>query len=305
MSAVNTSNTATDTFSGTSMATPHVAGAAAVYLQNAPSSTPAQVRTALLGGATLNVLSSLNGSTNTLLRTVTAPPPPGTAPVATVPTATLPAAVTWLGSSTVALTVRWSATDPDGHAISRYEVQEQRGSGSWTMLYIGTALAGTRSVTPSSSTPVRYRVRAIDSVGAVGGWATTAPLFVTLTQQSSSSMVWGMNSTWSTHSVSGALGGSTRRSRTAGATASLTFTGTQVDWVATRGSDRGRAEVFIDGISRGVIDLYASSTQSRRAVFSAKGLAAGRHTIRIKVLGTKQSSATTAYVDVDGFIVLR
>ncbi len=315
VSAVATSDTATATYSGTSMASPHVAGAAALYLQNAPTATPAQVRTAMLGAASLNVLAGLNGSVNALLRTVTTtstPPtePPTTPtnnlPVAAVPTVTLPGAGTQLGSSTVSLSVLWSATDPDvGQTISKYELQEQRGTGSWTTLYSGSALAGTRTVSPSSTT-VRFRVRATDSAGGVGEWATTAPLTVSLTQQSSSAVLYTPNfSAWSTVSVSGALGGSVRRSRTAGATASLTFTGTTVDWVATQGRDRGFAEVFIDGVSRGTIDLYASSTNSRRVVFSASGLAPGEHTIQIKVLGTKRSAATSAYVDVDGFVVLR
>ena len=51
-SAWNTSNTATITISGTSMATPHVAGAAALYLQKSPLSTPQQVRDALVNKAT-------------------------------------------------------------------------------------------------------------------------------------------------------------------------------------------------------------------------------------------------------------
>ncbi|MDD4976217.1 MAG: S8 family serine peptidase, partial [Bacteriovorax sp.] len=38
--------------SGTSMATPHVVGAAALYLSTHPGSTPAQVRAALLGAST-------------------------------------------------------------------------------------------------------------------------------------------------------------------------------------------------------------------------------------------------------------
>ena len=46
------SNTATNTISGTSMATPHVAGAAAVYLQSNPSATPAQVTSYLTSQAT-------------------------------------------------------------------------------------------------------------------------------------------------------------------------------------------------------------------------------------------------------------
>ncbi|MEU5889273.1 S8 family peptidase [Streptomyces sp. NPDC047461] len=66
-----TSDTATNTISGTSMATPHVAGAAAVYLAGHTSSTPAQVATALTGGATTNVVTSPGtGSPNRLLKLV-------------------------------------------------------------------------------------------------------------------------------------------------------------------------------------------------------------------------------------------
>ncbi|MDH6611139.1 subtilisin family serine protease [Streptomyces sp. SAI-208] len=66
-----TSDTATNTISGTSMATPHVAGAAAVYLAGHTSATPAQVATALVGGATSNVVTSPgSGSPNKLLKLV-------------------------------------------------------------------------------------------------------------------------------------------------------------------------------------------------------------------------------------------
>ncbi|WP_328870293.1 S8 family peptidase [Streptomyces sp. NBC_00287] len=66
-----TSDTATNTISGTSMATPHVAGAAAVYLAGHTSSTPAQVASALTSGATTGVVTSPGtGSPNRLLRLV-------------------------------------------------------------------------------------------------------------------------------------------------------------------------------------------------------------------------------------------
>ncbi|MET9792118.1 S8 family peptidase [Streptomyces canus] len=66
-----TSDTATNTISGTSMATPHVAGAAAVYLAGHTSATPAQVATALVNGATSNVVTSPGtGSPNKLLKLV-------------------------------------------------------------------------------------------------------------------------------------------------------------------------------------------------------------------------------------------
>jgi subtilisin family serine protease len=54
-SAWYTSNTATNTISGTSMASPHVAGVAALYLEG-HSGTPQQVRDAIVTAATSNVV---------------------------------------------------------------------------------------------------------------------------------------------------------------------------------------------------------------------------------------------------------
>lgn len=71
-SAWHTSNTATNTISGTSMASPHVAGAAALYLQENPGFTPSDLANALSSNATPGVLSSIgSGSPNLLLFSLT------------------------------------------------------------------------------------------------------------------------------------------------------------------------------------------------------------------------------------------
>jgi subtilisin family serine protease len=63
-------DTATNTISGTSMSSPHVAGVAALYLQGNPSATPATVASALIANATTGkVTSPGTGSPNRLLFT--------------------------------------------------------------------------------------------------------------------------------------------------------------------------------------------------------------------------------------------
>lgn len=81
-----TSTTATNTISGTSMATPHVVGAAALILAANPSYTPAQVASALVSASTPDVVTSPGtGSPNRLLYTGTTTTTPTPTPTATTP----------------------------------------------------------------------------------------------------------------------------------------------------------------------------------------------------------------------------
>ena len=71
LSAWFSSNTATATLSGTSMASPHVAGAAALYKQANPSASSTTIRNALVNNATTNVVTNAGtGSPNRLLYTL-------------------------------------------------------------------------------------------------------------------------------------------------------------------------------------------------------------------------------------------
>jgi subtilisin family serine protease len=81
LSAWMTSDTSYSVIGGTSMASPHVAGAAALYLQSRPTASPDEVSRAIIDGATKYALGALGvGSPNRLLLVTSlggsAPPPP-------------------------------------------------------------------------------------------------------------------------------------------------------------------------------------------------------------------------------------
>ena len=121
----------------------------------------------------------------------------------------------------------------------------------------------------------------------------------TTTQESDTSILWN---TWKSTAAAGATDGTYRSAASSKATATVTFTGTAIDWITTKGKAYGMASVTIDGVSMGTIDMYQSATAWQSPV-SFTGLSAGSHTMVIQILGLKNASATSTKVSVDGFIV--
>ncbi len=120
--AWNTNDTATNTISGTSMATPHVAGVAALIQSQNPSFTPLQVRDNMVAASSMNkVTSPGTGSPNRLLFVENGPcgcvtvSNPG-AQTSTAGTAITPVTHTATGGTTP---YSWSATGlPPGLSIN-------------------------------------------------------------------------------------------------------------------------------------------------------------------------------------------
>jgi hypothetical protein len=90
----------------------------------------------------------------------------------------------------------------------------------------------------------------------------------------------------------------------AGATVMVAFEGSGLRYVYTMAYNRGKAELIIDGGSPRVIDLYSRDVKWQASTV-VDGLATGRHTAMVRVLGKRNPAATDSIVDVDAFVVAR
>ena len=168
------SPTTTASWSGTSMASPHVAGIAALYLQSNPTAAPANVSGAIINAATPSVVTDAGtGSPNRLAFM-------GSFTAAPVSTPSSPASLT--GSvSNASVRLAWTAPIANGGAtITDYVVQyatSNSASTSWTTFADGvsTALAATVS---GLTNGVTYSFR-VAAVNAIGTGAFTTPITAT------------------------------------------------------------------------------------------------------------------------------
>jgi hypothetical protein len=107
---------------------------------------------------------------------------------------------------------------------------------------------------------------------------------------------------WVADSMGDNSAGQARILNEVGARALLSFTGTGITWVGATGADRGVARVYLDGTVN-TVDTYSDTRHDQQALFVAKGLSGGTHTLVIEVTPTKNVNSAGSGIGIDAFDV--
>lgn len=239
------------------------------------------------------------------------------------PAATMP--LTRLGTSGVKVKLAWGATDGDG--VTSYQLQQSTNGGAFSTVTLPSATTTTitRSLTPGNG--YQFHVLYTDalsntSTAAIGpsvevdnnGYSLNQAFVVKVYDDTGTATY---PSGWTSGPLSGAYGGSVHHSAQAGKMAQFDVRSTDLSqssgvsqaqsiaWVSTKGPNRGKAAVWLDGVKVATVNLYAPALHTSEVVFSRNVNPSRSHVLKIEVLGTKSSASTGARVDVDAFVVLR
>jgi hypothetical protein len=219
----------------------------------------------------------------------------GISPTVTAPTYRLfyPAQ---LGYTAGPVRIAWSATDPSG--IASYQLQRQVNGGAWGAVTLPTAATKTIDESLTLGSLYRYRVSATDGNGNASSWVYGRTVQPVISQESSTAISYG--GSWTTASTTYASGGSLKYATAAGSSATFSFSGSSVLWVGYLGSNRGSANVYVDGVLKATINLYSPTYASKRIAFAYNWGSNAGHTIKVVVVGT----AGHPRIDVDAFVRL-
>ena len=191
----------------------------------------------------------------------------------------------------------WAGATVPGSASSTYLLQRKLDAGAFlTVATPGTARA---NVSLSSGHTYQFRVALVDGTGKVGRFVAGPAFKVAASQESSAAIHYSAG--WARSSATASWGGHAKSTAASLASATFTFVGRNVAWVAPKDRLQGRARVYVDGRLVTTVNLNSATSRPRQIAFSRAWTTAGKHTLRIVGLAT----AGHPRVTVDALIVLR
>lgn len=302
--------------SGTSMATPHVSGAAALVLSKNKTLSPAAIKTAIT--KTAKPLSSLKGkvASGGLLNAGKAvvyeldSDIPGVPLTGSKASGTLNAAndvddvyaVNLLKgeSFTVSLSGK-SGTDFDLYLYnSKAQALTETGN---IVAYSEKSNTSTESLTYVAPQDGTYYIAASAYKGS-GSYTLTAGAGVGAGTYENTQKELGYTGKWTTVADKNVSGGSYAVAKQEGAKIQFVFNGTAVTLTGLKDAAQGIAKVTVDGVSSEV-SLYSASTLYKQQFFKKTGLKAGRHVVTIEWTGkvAKGAKRSANAINLDTIIV--
>jgi hypothetical protein len=121
---------------------------------------------------------------------------------------------------------------------------------------------------------------------------------VTRIEQTDPSIVY--TGTWYVNNESPNSGGSAALTNAKGATATLSFTGTGINWIGVLDPYSGIAQVYLDS-TQYTVDTYGPSTLYQQHLFAVHGLAPGAHTLSILVPHVRDANTEGSWIWIDAF----
>jgi hypothetical protein len=140
-----------------------------------------------------------------------------------------------------------------------------------------------------------WRVQATDQRGNISPWVAWPVATTKLLQESSPSILW--TGTWRRATNAADSGGATRYATAKGARAQLQVRARALAWIGPRRPGGGKAEVWVDGVRRAIVDTDAASVQHRAVLFRMAWSTMGSHRIEIRAQGGGR-------IDVDAFVIV-
>lgn len=197
---------------------------------------------------------------------------------------------------TIPVQTLWSAADPSG--VASFSVQRQAGDAAPEDVALPTPSSTTITEPIALGAVYGYAARATDSVGNGSDWVPGPRAAVLLAEQASKGITY--SGTWKSAANANASGGSLKYATRSGSSTTYTFTGAGVAWVAYRGPNRGAARVYVDGVLKKTVNLYAPTYSAKQVAFAFNWGTTGTHKIKVVAVGT----AGHPRIDVDAFVRL-
>ena len=220
-------------------------------------------------------------------------PPPAPAPVASftaTPTSgTAPLSVAFTDTSTGSPT-SWAWDFGDGGTSTvQNPTHSYAAAGTYTAKLTATNGSGSGSAT---------------STITVTSSTSTTPLELNDATVGTGLNQFNYSGSWSVSNPSLAYKSDNHFANATNASYQVQFSGTQAKIYAEKSSALGIVGVSIDGGAETMVDPYASTRSEQNLLYTSPVLTSGTHTLKVRITGTKNASATGTYAAADRVEIL-